>query len=225
MELHSTFAQNVYNDLKSNRYKHLYRFPAELISDSSAPDIKEKCIRAVYEIAISHITPGKEDSVATMTAAYYRNRLTEYFFPLRDLLKTICHQTGRSEQFQFLTDLVDHSFEALKAKLESELKTHPANYEIHDLKYFMSLAGVPEYTPSLPAASLNSGFCSTREAVLELWVTHNSRCLTFYNRTYPEYQALINRIAELLDMIGWDLPEMTEQETVADYLRRVAACD
>ena len=222
MELHSKFAQKVYNDLKANRYKHLYRFPAELISDSSTPDVKEKCIREVYEIAISHITPGKEDSVATMTAAYYRNRLAEYFFPLRDLLETICHQTGRSEQFQFLTDLVDHSFEALKAKLESELKTHPANYEIHDLKYFMSLAGVPEYTPSLPAASLNSGFCSTREAALELWVTHNSRCLTFYNRTYPEYQALINSIAELLDMIGWDLPEMTEQETVADYLERIA---
>ena len=70
MELHSKFAQKVYNDLKANRYKHLYRFPTELISDSSAPDIKEKCIRAVYEIAISHITPRKEDSVATMTAAY-----------------------------------------------------------------------------------------------------------------------------------------------------------
>ena len=42
MELHSIFAQKVYNDLKTNRYKHLYRFPAELISDSNAPDVKER---------------------------------------------------------------------------------------------------------------------------------------------------------------------------------------
>lgn len=222
MELHSKFAQRIYDDLKRNQYKHLYRFPSELISDSDTPDLKKDCIKTIYEIAISHITPGKEDSVATMVAAYYRNRLAEYFFPLRDLLRTVCHKTGRSEQYQILTDLIVHSYEALKAKLENELKNHPVNYELHDLSYFMNLAGVPEYASALPAASLNFGYCSTREAVLELWVTHNSRCLTFYNRTYPEYWAIINRIAEMLDTIGRDLPEMTEKETVADYLGRIA---
>lgn len=193
-------------------------------------------IKKPYDKAVNYITPGNSCCVAKTLSEQYAERIKANFDPIAEQLKQLYSVKGKSNEYDKLQSLVSGAKKALYQAFETELSESSDYYGMYKFDYFVESVdiekndysyeeGVFKILERLIGDSVDYTYCGLFDTFMEIEKDLNYRIATFYKSAHREYITYLRKIEEKIELIGNDLPNFKENETIGDYITRITVSD
>lgn len=242
-DTHNPFMTAFHEKLKAykpNRFHGLNRdyanhaFSETFSSKSDCEAACKRCIKEAYESAEQYLQPGNAKSFSTEAADFYSKWLKDAFAPLKEELKTLCTMNNTNSAFNAIEELIKESHKNLLAEFEEELQENSYYYKMYDLNYFIEKTDVEtldlrlsdnnflRFIETMIPERMQYMVSKVHEPLDEMQDDLEKREDSFFKKAFQIYQEYILKIEKQLELIGKNLPEMAENESLEEYLTRMS---
>lgn len=237
-EKHSAFTTAIHKKLTAITIYRRFDLPSSEALDCNAyrsrsecDTARKKCLKTAYNAANRYVTAGEDTSIATFAANQYNEVILSCFVPILDDLKLYCHANNKEIIFNNILTLITGSQNALQTRFDKELTLNADYYTLYNFDYFLDQVSIEkqDYRVSenpimrlLEAAApgyIEYTFEDAYSAILEMEKDLNKHCATFFNQAFSEYKNYIAKIEQLLDVIGKDFIDFSEDDDINAYLK------
>lgn len=243
-ETHSFLANYVHNQLKMPVWDAYTTLVAtgesdyhEYKSESECKQALKKRLKTAYDTADSYFIVGDDNCFAKVADSIYGQRITEVFTTIIDDLLRLCKMQGKDAVAVRLSELVNNAPKVLSNAFQKELSGNSEYYAMYKFSYFLEQADVVEnegyyvsdeddtffrLLEKVVAYPTTYHYENSLDAIWEMEKDLNKNRVTFFKAAHSEYERYVQKIEELVQAIGKDLPAMDEGEDVNAYLKRIA---
>lgn len=238
-ENHTSLAIAFHKLMKSQKCINTYHVPYNsfiagkaFTSKSECINARDNCIRKAYEDAEKRFSSSSTKSIAREAAEYYSKHISYAFENNTKKLETLCGIIGKTDEYLKLKEKIDNSHKALLREFNSELDDNRDYYNMYDFNYFIEQVDVEEHDyrvsdefifraiETLFANNIEYTIHDLYNAIREIENDTDKYANTFFGTAFDIYKSYVAEIEKILDLIGSDLPEMSNDETVETYLTR-----
>lgn len=205
----------------------------EFTSEYAAKKALRECLGKTYDAANSYVTIGSPKSVAKKYADQYADVVEGCFVPIMDSLRKLCISKEKPNTFTLISEYVDACRKELTDSFEEEIRDNQDYYRMYKFDYFVECVTIEEHDyrmgnglykvlESLVPGNVTYTFSNYFDTLAEMEKDINDRISSFCKFAYGCYLAYVRRIEKVIEALGNDYPEFTENENIADYIDRIA---
>ncbi len=236
---HSDLTAAFHHMFQCTKYTQYYHIPFNSSLASKFFNSRYECensvkeeIRKAYDKAGKYISVGNSSCIAKECAKVYAKHLENETAPYMNLLEKAALMTSSADSYDKIKEQISKSYKLLLARFEAELTDNSDYYQMYDFDYFVNQIDIEEHDYRISdndalrlierfvSGSIQYTISDLYSPVSEIEEDLNEHCATFFNTALTEYQDFVSEIENLIDLIGRNLPSMTEDESLTDYLTR-----
>jgi hypothetical protein len=240
---HTPLATVFHTSLEQYYYSNSYYLPygSNLMgefftSKAKCERAKKNLIEDVYHCAEQRLTSSSSTCIAGDAARAYSKKLENVFLPVIDHLEKYCQDTNHVSAFEKLREYITKSEQPLLSLFENELYENREYYSFYDINHFFEKAPIEKHDHRfednlfwrlmetiISEDSIEYTVNDISVPLIELQEDLDNRSTTFFGKAQRLFMSYMSDIEQLLDGIGQGLPELLENESVADYIHRICA--
>lgn len=235
------FQQN--NLISSQTLELYYHIPVTGICDYKEFDSKSECqaalkkrIQAAYDNANSYFDINSSKCISKTVAEFYGNYIEEVVTPITDALSDIAKLGNKQDTYQELNQLVKDARKYFENTFNEEISKNMSYYLMYDFKYFLERVDLVEEDPiyvsdendtffllveKILAPSRKWHYEGSLDSIMEIEKDLNNSATSFHKTAHKNYKNYVDKIEVLVEEIVKELPAMTNDESMLDYLNRI----
>lgn len=239
-EKHTPLTVAIHKELSSRALDSFYRLPCDtsittnfFTNKSECETARKRCIQKAYDEAERYFSLSSGKCVAKEAACFYSDWIEKHFTPLLDSLKQLCHMKNQDAIYEKIETWEKNCYKELKKSFEHELSSNRDFYGMYKFDYFLDQVEITTHDFRVSEGGffklMETAFLDNVQYTIsdiyapisEMETDLNSHATTFFKAAYAAYREHEKKLEEYVDVIGKDLPELKEKETIKEYLDRM----
>lgn len=251
IETHTLFTTTLHNQLSfqqnnllsSQALELYYHIPITGICDYKEFDSKSECqaalkkrLQAAYDNANSYFNINSSKCLSKTVAEFYGNYIEETLTPVMNALGDLAKLCNNQNIYQELNKLVKDAIKYFESTFKEEISDNLSYYSMYDFKYFLERVDLVEEDPIYVSDENDTFFLlvekilaparkwhyeGSLDSIMEIEKDLNTSAASFHKTAHKMYKTYVDKIEMLVEEIVQELPAMTNNESMIDYLNRI----